>query len=173
MKSGGMIRLFDDGLREPHAGFIQENDNVLSLPEWVQYDPNPDMTDPNCPYGKQRSFLQWYGSEFRRACNPDYWVNKVAKRIAEEKPEIAILTDMRFPNEMAFVQKYGEAIRVDRTNLPALQGVSGTHISELALATVPDENWDAIIKNNGTLEELRENALFTFDMLMSTHTIQR
>jgi hypothetical protein len=152
---------------------MQENGNFLPLPEWVQYDPNPDMSDPLCPYGKQRSFLQWYGSEFRRSCNPNYWVEKVAKRIAEEQPEIALLTDLRFPNEMAFVQTYGEAIRVDRANLPALQGASGTHISELALANVPDENWDAIIKNNGTLEELRENALFTFDMLMSSIPTQR
>lgn len=174
MKSGGMIKLFDRGLYDKEfGGFMQANGNILPLPEWVQYEPDADMTDPLCPYGKQRTFLQWYGSEYRRSCDPDYWVNKVAARIAEEKPEIAFLTDMRFPNEMAFVQKYGEAIRVDRANLPALQGAAGVHISELALANVPDENWDAIIKNNGTLEELRENALFTFDMLLSSIPTQR
>jgi hypothetical protein len=171
--SGGMRNLFDDGLRIEGAGYCQENGNIIALPDWVQYEPDADMSDPLCPLGKQRSLLQFWGTELRRSCNPDYWVKKVAKRIAEEKPELAIITDMRFPNEMAFVQHYGEAIRVDRANLPALTGASGVHVSELALATVPDESWDAIIKNNGTLEEFRDKVLFTFDMLMSTHPTQR
>jgi hypothetical protein len=173
MKSGGMIRLFDEGLRVPDGGYLQENGNIIPLPEWVQYEENPDMTDPLCPYGKQRTLLQWWGTEFRRSVNENYWVDKLAERIAEEKPEIAIITDMRFPNEMRFVQKYGEAIRVDRPSLPPLQGAAGVHASELALANVPEDYWDAIIKNDGTLAEFRERVLFTFDMLMSTHPLQR
>jgi len=163
MKSGGMIKLFDPGLYE--GGFLQENGNILPLPEWVQYDPNPDMTDPLCPYGKQRTLLQWWGTEYRRSINPDYWIKKLAKRIAEEKPEIALITDVRFPNEVRFVQQYGEAIKVDRPSLPPLQGAAGVHASELALASF--SGWDDVIVNDSTLEVLRERALFSFDMLMS------
>lgn len=165
MKSGGMIQLFNPGLYDEAGGFLQENGNILRLPEWVQYDPDPDMTDPACPYGKQRLFLQWYGTEYRRSCNPDYWVKALAKRIAEDKPEIALITDVRFPNEIRFVQQYGEAIKVDRPSLPSLQGAAGVHASELALASF--DGWDAVIKNDADLETLRERALFTFDMLMS------
>ena len=79
-KSGGMIRLFDNGLRMEGAGYWQTNGNILPLPEWVQYDPNAPMDDPLCPYGKQRALLMWWGTEFRRSINPDYWVQKLAKR---------------------------------------------------------------------------------------------
>lgn len=163
MKSGGMIKLFSPGLYE--GGFVQENENILPLPEWVQYDPNPDMTDPLCPYGKQRTLLQWWGTEYRRSINSDYWVKALAKRIAEDQPEIALITDVRFPNEVQFIQQYGEVIKVDRPSLPSLRGAAGVHASELALANF--DGWDAVIKNDGDLETLRERALFTFDMLMS------
>lgn len=167
MKSGGMIKLFDAGLREVNfGGYLQENGNILRLPEWVQYDPDPPMDDPHCPYGKQRTLLQWWGTEFRRAVNQDYWVNKVAKRIAEEKPEVALLTDVRFPNEIRFVQMYGEAVKVDRPSLPPLQGMAGAHASEMALASF--DGWDDVIVNDADLETLRERALFSFDMLMSS-----
>lgn len=163
MKSGGMIKLFDPGLFI--GGFLQENGNILPLPEWVQYDPNPDMTDPLCPYGKQRTLLQWWGTEYRRSINPDYWVKALVKRIADDQPEIALITDVRFPNEVQFIQRYGEVIKVDRPSLPFLRGAAGVHASELALANF--DGWDAVIKNDGDLETLRERALFTFDMLMS------
>lgn len=163
MKSGGMIKLFDPGLFI--GGFLQENGNILPLPEWVQYDPNPDMTDPLCPYGKQRTLLQWWGTEYRRSINPDYWVKALVKRIADDQPEIALITDVRFPNEVQFIQRYGEVIKVDRPSLPSLRGAAGVHASELALANF--DGWDAVIKNDGDLETLRERALFTFDMLMS------
>ena len=165
MKSGGMIKLFDDGLRDKDGGFLQENGNILPLPEWVQYDWEAPMDDPHCPYGKQRTLLQWWGTEFRRNVNPDYWVNKVAERIADEKPEVALITDVRFPNEVAFCQKYGNAIKVDRPSLPSLKGAAGVHVSELALADF--QGWDDVIVNDSTLESLREKALFSFDMLMS------
>jgi hypothetical protein len=171
MKSGGMVKLFDAGLYEEGGGFLQENGNILRLPEWVQYDPQPSMEDPDCPYGKQRELLQWWGTEFRRSVNPKYWVNKVAERIAEEKPEIALITDVRFLNEIAFVQKYGEAIKVDRPCLPQLAGMAGVHSSEAALAGF--DGWDDCITNDSTLEEFRERVLFSFDMLMSTHPAQR
>ena len=114
LKSGGMEKLFSDGLRGEGAGFLQENGNILALPEWVQYDPNPPMDDPECGLGKQRLFLQWYGVEYRRGPNPAYWIDRVAQRIADEKPEIALLSDVRYANEIAFVQKYGEAIKINR-----------------------------------------------------------
>jgi hypothetical protein len=165
MKSGGMIKLFDPGLYMEEGGFLQENGNTLKLPEWVQYDPDPPMDDPACPYGKQRTLLQWWGTEYRRSCNPSYWETRVAKRIAKDKPEVALITDVRFPNEVRFVQKYGEAVKVDRPSLPPLQGMAGAHASEMALATF--DGWDDVIKNDADLETLRERALFSFDMLMS------
>ncbi len=166
--SGGMPNLFSDGLRYPDAGFARADGNIVSLPDWVQYDPEAPMDDPDCPLGKQRAFLQFWGV-FRREENSDYWVNQVAKEIAKDKPEIALLSDLRFDNEMRFVKKYGEAVRVDRPSVRS----ANAHISEEALAGVPDDCWDSIIKNNSTLEKFREDVLFTFDMLISSHPLPR
>jgi hypothetical protein len=158
--AGGMERLFDP------MEFIQENGNAVVLPHWVTYDPNPDMSDPLCPFGKQRLLLQWYGTEFRRHVNADYWVNRLAQRIAEDKPKVALITDMRFPNEKAFVEKYGQSVRVDRPDLPPLRGAAGVHPSELALADVPDWDWGMILRNDSTLEQFLLKSVEAFDELM-------
>ncbi len=157
---GGMDRLFT----RPQE-YVQENGNFLELPEWVVYDSDAPMDDPECGLGKQRLFLQWYGTEYRRSVNPQYWVNKVAERIAEEKPEVALITDVRFVNEVLFCQQYGEVVKVNRPSLPPLQGMAGVHASELALASFG--GWDDVIQNDSDLPTLRERALFSFDILMS------
>jgi hypothetical protein len=132
----------------------------MDFPDWVQYDPEAPMDDPLCPLGKQRSLLQWWGAEYRRAQNPDYWVKQLAMTIELEKPQIALISDLRFPNEMQFILNYGEAVRVDRDSLsPA------THISETALEDSTD--WSLILENNGTLEEFKEGAVTTFDELLT------
>lgn len=169
MKSGGMPKLFDPGLYDPMGGYMQANGNFLPLPEWVKYEPQPDMSDPLCPYGKQRTLLQWWGTEYRRSIDPDYWVKRLAARLEADKPEIALLTDMRFPNEMKFVQEYGDAVKIERRNpdgtLYVAPGIT-PHPSEEALARVPDNVWDAILTNDGTLEELKDAGVKLFDTLM-------
>jgi hypothetical protein len=169
LASGGMHRLFDDGLRIPGAGYYQTNGNYLALPDWVQYDPNPDMSDPDCPLGKQRTLLQWWGTEYRRNAEPSYWINKLSERLEAEKPEIALITDMRFPNEMEFCLKYGEVVKVERLNpdgtLYVAPGVL-PHASEEALAHMPKSAWSGIITNDGTLEDLQFAAVEMFDTLI-------
>lgn len=162
IKSGGMRNLFSDGLRLEGAGFLQTNGNILSLPEWVQFDEAAPMDDVDCPLSKQRSLLQFWGTNLRRSADENYWLKKVAEQIAEDRPEIALISDLRFLNEVNFILKYGEIIRVDRPGLPPLNEV---HESERALATYT--GWSDVIKNEGTLEEFKDKVLFSFDMLMS------
>jgi hypothetical protein len=171
LKSGGIMNLFSDGLRYEGCGFLQTNGNILSLPEWVQPEPDPDMTDPLCPLGKFRLLLQWWGGEYRRGADENYWIKKVAQRISDERPQIALLSDVRYANEIAFVQKYGEAIKINRPCLSQLSEVANNHLSETALASF--DGWDAVIQNDSTIEEFREDVLFTFDMLLTSHPVQR
>lgn len=155
---GSMHRMFDYTKPWPrHDG------SLIMLPDWVQYDPNPDMTDPMCPLGKQRSLLQWWGTEYRRSIDPQYWVRQLAQQIELEKPQYALISDMRFQNEFDFVMEYGETVRVDRDGLPP-----ATHASETALADVSEEDWSIILENNGTLEEFLEGAVTVFDELTTT-----
>ena len=161
LASGGMKHMFSDGLRIDGAGFMQENGNILALPDWVQYDPDAPLDDVDCPLGKQRSLLQFWGQEYRRSVNPTYWIDKLSKRIEDEKPEIALVSDLRYLNEFAWVREYGDCVRVDRPGLP-----QGTHSSETELSTLPDSSWDGILTNDGTLEELQDAAVLIFDKLL-------
>jgi hypothetical protein len=150
------------------AGGMRELFNALPFdtPEWVKYDPDAPMNDPMCPLGKQRSLLQFWGAEYRRAETPDYWVRKLANTIELEKPQIALISDLRFENEMQFVLQYGEAIRVDRDSLPP-----ATHISETALED--STGWSLILENNGSLEDFKVGAVVAFDELLLNFPQQR
>jgi hypothetical protein len=85
----------------------------------------------------------------------------LAQRIELEKPQIALIDDMRFPNEFDFCTLYGETVLVDRDALPP-----STHASETALAGKSPEEWSIILDNNGTLEEFKEGAVTVFDELL-------
>ncbi len=154
IEAGGMENLF-----LPNRRFAMCKGYYMDFPDWVQYDPDAPMDDPMCPLGKQRSLLQFWGAEFRRKQDSDYWVRQLAQQIELEKPQIACITDLRFPNEMKFVQQYGEAVRVDRAGLPP-----STHVSETALADSTD--WSIILENSGSLEDFKASAIVVFDELL-------
>ena len=163
---GGMEHLFT----QPQE-YVQENGNFLPLPEHVVYDESAPMDDPECGLGKQRLLLQWYGGEFRRGCNPSYWINKVRQRIADERPEISLISDVRYMNEVSFCQDFGEVIHISRPGLPSLGGAAGTHASETELDNF--KGWDDTILNDCSLSEFQERVLFSFDMLLSSTPVLR
>lgn len=104
-----------------------------------------------------RDILQKIGESFRKEISPDIWVDSLFSRYDNlnyreysgdvVKPNL-IITDVRMPNEaQAIKDRGGILIRVDRET-----GYKDNHISETALDDYQD--WDYIIDNNGTLEEL-------------------
>jgi hypothetical protein len=154
-KAGSMENIF-----KPNYCFTDKG-YAVTLPDWVKYDPNAEVST-QYPWGKQRAFYQWYGTEYRRSSSADYWVKQLAQRIELEKPQIALIDDMRFPNEMSWVKRYGETVRVDRDGLPP-----STHASETALADTSDEDWSIILENSGSLEDFKIGAVVAFDELLT------
>lgn len=149
-KAGGMLALFLQMYNQ--------------LPEWVIYDKNPDMTDPLCPMGKQRTLLQWWGSELRRDKDPFYWVKKVKAAIERDKPQVAIITDVRFPNEFMFVKSLdGHMVKVERGGYVDLD-TNPTHHSEQRLANAVFDY--EITAEEGDLQELKRCAVELFAMLI-------
>jgi hypothetical protein len=157
-RAGGAMSLL---LVNRPTHFVQANENFIELPDWVVLEENPEVS-PQYPYGKHRTLYQWWGTEYRRSIDTDYWVRQLAQRIELEKPQIALIDDMRFPNEFDFVSQYGETVLVDRQGLP-----ESTHASETALAGKSPEDWSIILGNNGTLEQFLEGSVTTFDELMT------
>lgn len=121
-----------------------------------------------------RTFLQRLGTEGGRAVHPEIWINALYADYqcipADRAPNgwdcpNWLITDCRFPNEFkAAKDKGGFAIRIERDDILRL-GKEDTdkHPSETALDNVSD--WDAIIYNNGTQEELMKQVTETLNKL--------
>lgn len=126
-----------------------------------------------------RFALQQLGSEWGRTCYPDTWVNyliDVAQKLSVEggysyskgggvrhdwRPgdpnwhTSVVVPDVRFENEIAALRKAGaKLIRITRPGA-GLSGAAGQHGSETEQNNIPDSLFDAVIKNEGTLEDLR------------------
>ena len=120
----------------------------------------------NCPRSP-RWVLQRWGTAYRRAQDPDYWIKKADSFIAEflkaveagDIPEAGGLvnTSVRFPNEQQFIRdRGGEVWHIYRRKAEAEH--LGTYESERRLPVLVD---DRELYNNSTVERLRTaTALF-------------
>lgn len=93
--------------------------------------------------------------DWGRSQDPDYWLKKII-----EQDDNVIVPDLRMPHELKVFKEHGAvSIRVEapRENR-ALRGqlVKEDDPTETLLDAV--EDWDFVISNDGTLEELREKA---------------
>lgn len=106
-----------------------------------------------------RHMLQYIGTEVLRKHDSDFHVKKTIERIDNKKNYC--LDDTRFENELKILKSspYTLAIRVNRSSLKSVD----EHVSEKALDNYKD--WDYVIENNGTLEDLRIKAKEIVDRL--------
>lgn len=112
-------------------------------------------------------YLQLYGTGFRRAQDPFYWVNALDKKVADDKPKFALLSDMRFKNEYHYVgSKKGTRVKVVRHGYEPADGRSSKHISEVDLDGLGFEY--VIEVQDGELAELKKDALFVFDHIVQS-----
>lgn len=108
------------------------------------------------------TILQWYGT-YKRQENPDFWIKLVAEKLNREKPDVAVITDVRFPNEADFVKfENGFLVQVIRFKEDGTQfldpGRDPNHISETALDDYM--GWDYIIRvKDGDLDALKHKSL--------------
>lgn len=100
-----------------------------------------------------RPYLQLYGTEFRRAVDPDYWVKLAAKRMKYGKRYV--FTDVRYQNEADLIHSAdGLLCALYRNGAGAKTGLNG-HSSECVNA-LPH---DITFHNDGSLDTLRKFAL--------------
>lgn len=161
---------FGDALKMEVTAAIEKAESVVELfyqmdsqlPDWVQIEEDPDMTDPLCPYGKYRTLLQWWGTEYRRAQDTNYWVKRMAELINAEQPQYALITDVRFKNEFDYVSAPagGYLARVSRIGFREVNN----HSSEFELDCVPEDVWDYVLNiPEGDLQSLKTLAVGMFD----------
>lgn len=98
---------------------------------------------------KDAPLLQRVGVEMRER-DPEVWIRAVYTKIQQDQPKVAVITDVRFPNEADFVRGMGGLmVRVSRFDEDGRPFVAPDrdpdHITEMALAD--DAWWDETITN--------------------------
>lgn len=153
------------------ASIILDSDVLMFENERFKNSPTTlDLMDSDNVRMTNRKFLQLLGTEVGRSIDKDLWVkvliskykSKFSQRIEYGYDEFGkrvpiemivmepcwIVTDTRFPNEADAIRREGGLlIRVNRN-----AGFTDSHLSETALDNY--ENFDEIIDNNGSIEDL-------------------
>jgi len=57
-----------------------------------------------------REFMQYFGTEVMRKIYEPIWINSCIKKIEKEGPELAIIADVRFPNEVDKLKDAGASV---------------------------------------------------------------
>lgn len=120
-----------------------------------------------------RILLQTYGTEiFRDMVDSNHWAKILKRRIMMDRNEdILFITDVRFKSEISTIcdkesikhdhrtitPKYNVIkLRIERDNYVRGDDPIFTHQSEIDLDNFSE--WDYLVKNNGTLDDLKRNA---------------
>jgi len=99
-----------------------------------------------------RGLLQRLGVGAREVIGEDVWVRAALRGVGPDGR--VVVSDVRFPNEAEAVRGVGGLlIRVERPGV----GPVNAHVTETAMDGWTD--WDAILVNDGTLEDLQQAAV--------------
>lgn len=123
------------------------------------------------------SFLQWFGTEFRRHQDYDYWVKKLINKLDVRETELgarielrASVADMRFVNEFIGIKNVGGyTIEMKRFNvdLTLFQDPDRDpfHVSECQLDAIPHDF--TVTHTTGFIDEIYMKAENIFRFIMA------
>lgn len=129
------------GLKESSVYGSDEEKNELTHIRWENM-PGVFITDEEEQQGQSidgryfhkggpmsgREVMQYMGTEVFRKIMPRVWCDATIRRIYKDAPEIALITDVRFPDEaMCIVENDGSIVRLMRSTY------NDNHYSECAL----------------------------------------
>lgn len=116
---------------------------------------------------RYRGLLQWYGTEYRRYDNPNYWITRLCDKLVmvQHTVDVAIVTDVRFKNEAQALTQLSDdgaiLVRVNRY----IDAPGDLHASEHDL---DHYCFDIELFNNGTFQELEDNINRLITPLLTT-----
>jgi hypothetical protein len=104
-------------------------------------------------YLTPRFALQQLGTAWGRTCYPNVWVDLA---IRNARYGDTVIPDVRFKNEVDGLRAAGAyLVRIMRPDA-GLKGSAGQHVSETEQTSMPNEMFDAVIRNDRGLRELEE-----------------
>ncbi|MEV4939570.1 hypothetical protein [Streptomyces zaomyceticus] len=130
--------------------------DVLQMPPVIDFRRPYSNVDRRSPWDRAkdevpevRRFLQELGAAMR-AVDPEIWIRAAMEKVdeANDAGVPCVITDMRYPNELASIRSYRHwhTIHVDRPGVPQL-----VHESEGAIGP---EDTAFMVRNVGTLDDL-------------------
>lgn len=120
-------------------------------------------------YWTPREIMQALGSFYRRI-DPNFWVRKLDENLRYLGSNNVIITDVRHINECEYVKDHGILIKIVKEDAAKIHGMQ--HESETALDDKPDDYFDIIVSNNGTLEDLKLTAANTADVIFKLEQLK-
>jgi hypothetical protein len=155
-------------LEGAHKSLSTQPMRLLCAWAGVPYDEAAPVDDVYV-HGKQRALYQWWGTAYRRSQDGFYWVNKLRARIEKEQPSVALITDMRFRNEYAYITSMGgKTVRLERFGFD-IESANSKHVSEVELEALTRDQWDyTIAVQDGDLGGLKALGLETFDEIINS-----
>lgn len=104
-----------------------------------------------CKFAKSpREVMQYFGTEYVRKTQDNYWLDCVLKVVAE-KGDFVLVPDTRYQNEVDALRSIGgKVIKVKRLGLP--EGVDG-HSSETEMAKIEPDLLLVTVTDNFSLQE--------------------
>jgi hypothetical protein len=155
---------FADRLRECTYALnpiLEWHDSHLRLQDLVDQH-GWDYAKVNCD--EVRRLLQVFGTEVGRELIADsIWVDIVLDQMEnglEHEEAKFVITDMRFPNEVAGLIRFAEDMMVPlelwKIQRPGV-GPVNAHVSDAGLA---DDLFNVVLDNDGTLEDLKKKVEF-------------
>lgn len=120
---------------------------------------NFDLDTPRSP----RQIMQWWGTEYRRLREPNYWARIVTERIAyaiRQHERRFVITDCRFQNEADCVRDMGGQIwKIKRPGIDGASTTEGAHVSATDGSQFAP---DAVINNSHDIRHLQQLVLGEF-----------
>ena len=113
-----------------------------------------------------REVMQFIGTDVFRKMRNDVWTSATINRIHLDKPDLAIIADCRFPNEVEAIQNAGGLVIKLMRN-----PYNSDHLSETALdeQNYNIENFDLVVDNiNMTIDEQNE---YIYKFLLSKEVL--
>ena len=101
-----------------------------------------------------RRLLQWWGTDFRRAQDPEYWVEQTRDTILthfeerEDEATLIVVTDVRFDNEAAMVRNLGGFVAEVRASDDIRAERLGGSLPPAHASEVIDFDTDGVIEND-------------------------
>lgn len=141
----------DDKIR---VFYVDEKKALVHCPKWAHFISEHEAIQdrPGQTAVTVRRILQWWGTEYRRAQDHDYWTKAWGRKIEQFDLEHihVLIDDVRFMNELDAIMAHGgQIVKIER---PGFDGANN-HASETSLDKYND--WNRIILNDGTLDQFK------------------